>query len=741
MPAVRGFLSCPPYALNTAMPQITQETGSGHDGHYHAGKGEIHGSSAPKPQDTYITGTASRTGRAFTVTTGTWRDDYVNPETGKYELLRPASSGAFDIVSTSTTPTMEAAEIILGRGLNPIGTTATQANYFCFVYFAYGSLTDYRFGWEYGKPAHLDFTADGWATYNIIGVCRNIGNTDVFLHDHNYQVRLALVPDNTDNTIFLTVSNKDNLYNVQTDGPTGLRLVLPQPGKIRLVGQDGWVSMGYLPYRYKPVVIVKSPTPLPATSNPEAARIVTNGRGETDDTQTVDSTLNIIGVTIGGPSGAVVPAIGHTTTATMPDAGDGLGSAIPPKIVDATIITPSTWITDIGGIVNPFTEIDFAAGMNMQLLEVFDDATRTRSASCLIPINNWRSQYSGTFAHAATAITATNGVDGYWKAFEGIAGVGDKGWEFDRSDPLRLLYMPCADYSYAMQVPLSREVTFDGWCIFSAVRFLAECGNCHPSFMQSIPLYVPPGASYDAPYGPAGSDCPFFILAKGTGLNAKYRFTEDTLVWSVLQVLVQDAGETDPITGANIPYYMGFTEDGQFHFEPYNPNFYNPVIAYSDTVSSGDSIPGYGLIEEFHLFNSVMQMRTSIEFHGIDAWTNQFLYYNVSLPDNVLRAVGFRFPWVDRVARYASYDYMVTIANSAARQASLPTQVIHMKVPYHPQIHAGNVCIVSESATLLGTNLFYITELRSQIGIKDLTGRHGHQDCFSWVTCRAIQNF
>lgn len=733
VPAVRGFLLSPPFAYPTAAYQWTQEAGTGINGHYHKGKGEVHGSAFPKPQDTYITGTAGRTGRDFTVVAGSWKDDYVNPRTHKYELLKSASTGTFDIHSTSTTTNIENAEIVLRRGMGPESVTLTSTNYFCYLYFAYGSQTDYRFGWQYGKPAHLDYTEDGWTSFKTVGVCRDIGNTDAFLAGHNDELNLHLLPDFDDQTFSLIISNRDYLYHV-AKGIGGL-LALPNPGNLRLVGENGWVSLGYYPYRYKDAILDKSPVPIPPQVTPENARVVVNGRGITDSAQTT----NIgIGVTQGLGGGL---AVGFTATATKPDAGDGLGATTPPKLVDATIIFPAVWADDIGGIVNPNTEIEIAAGMSMQLLEVLDDASRTRYSSCLVPINNWRSQYSGTFAHAATSILATNGVDPYYKAFEGIAGIGDRGWEFVRNDPMRLLYMPCSDYSIGMQVPLGFEICLDGWCIFSAVRFLAEIGNVHPRFMQSIPLYIPPGATAQAPYGPAGPDCPFFILAKGTGLNAKYKFLPDWTPWAILQLLVQDAGETDPISGANIPYYMGFTEDGQFHFEPYSPFFYNPVIAFSDTVFEAPGLAGYGLIEEFHLFNSVAQMRTSIDFQGIDAWSNELLYYHITMPDPVLRAVGFRFPWLERNARYASYDYITSIANSAAVQASLPTQVVYMKTVYHPYLHPGMTCLVSESATLGGTALFYITEMRSQIGIRDLRGRSGAQDCYSYITARRVENF
>src|SRR5689334_22321158 len=130
VPSVRGFLLQPPIAWHTVAEAWNAEAGSAINGQFIRGKGEAQGSGVIKPQDTYISGTGSRTGRPFTVTTSTWKDDYINPRTHKYEMLRPDSIGSFDISSTSTTTTIEPCEIVLRRGMKPNTVTATRSNMF-----------------------------------------------------------------------------------------------------------------------------------------------------------------------------------------------------------------------------------------------------------------------------------------------------------------------------------------------------------------------------------------------------------------------------------------------------------------------------------------------------------------------------------------------------------------------------------------------------------------------------------
>ncbi len=326
------------------------------------------------------------------------------------------------------------------------------------------------------------------------------------------------------------------------------------------------------------------------------------------------------------------------------------------------------------------------------------------------------------------------GVDAVTRAFVGVGGGGPRGIEFYRQDPIRNMMLPCSDNSVKMMVPIGEEICLDGYAWPTAVRLVAELGNVHPQFLSTVPFYVPPGTTPDAPFGPAGNDWPGYAFGKGSGLNAKYKFLPNETAWSILCQLIQELSTVDPVSGQASPFYMGFDPagSGQFLFQPYNPREVLPKIVYRER-----DVTGYGQFEEIRVYNSVYQMRTSLDFQGIDAFTNELLYYHLNMPDAVMQAVGFRYPWLERSAKFASADYMVHIAQAAAAQAALPTQVVTVKVPYHPNIHAGDTCIIQDSYALGGAGVFYITEIRSAVGLH--IGANT-ADCYSIVTARSINS-
>ena len=88
-----------------------------------------------------------------------------------------------------------------------------------------------------------------------------------------------------------------------------------------------------------------------------------------------------------------------------------------------------------------------------------------------------------------------------------------------------------------LQRPIGFECCFDGWAKCSAERFLYESAGFWPIEYQHIPLYVPPGATANAPYGPAGFDCPYIILAKGTPLEPSWRIPAEKTFEEILCLL------------------------------------------------------------------------------------------------------------------------------------------------------------------------------------------------------------
>jgi hypothetical protein len=66
--------------------------------------------------------------------------------------------------------------------------------------------------------------------------------------------------------------------------------------------------------------------------------------------------------------------------------------------------------------------------------------------------------------------------------------------------------------------------TYDGWCVWSAVRFECAMVGLTESAMKNIPLYIPPDETANSPYGIAGTDCPYPVLGTGSGLKPLWEF-------------------------------------------------------------------------------------------------------------------------------------------------------------------------------------------------------------------------
>jgi len=71
---------------------------------------------------------------------------------------------------------------------------------------------------------------------------------------------------------------------------------------------------------------------------------------------------------------------------------------------------------------------------------------------------------------------------------------------------------------------------YDGWCVYSAIRFECELSDLSALELEQIPHWD---------YGPAKSDCPYPILGCGTGLEPLYRFTTDIYPSEVVVRLVR----------------------------------------------------------------------------------------------------------------------------------------------------------------------------------------------------------
>jgi hypothetical protein len=743
--ATDGFLLQPPLAWTATAEQINAESGSTITGRYIESTGEAAGQPLPKRQDTFLHGTSGRTGRDFTAVTGTWQDDWVSPQYDSYGLLFPDSTpgASFEVVSYGTTPRIEAAEIILRRGLPPAGSSSahTPQNNYAYLHLAYQSDSgrDYRLAFEYGQPIRLDYSEDGGTTWQPVAIARALGSVERYLAAHNNEIRINVRPYQERGVLVVEIGDGSYLRHKPTDvtldSDQTILDVLPEPGNLRLLGQNGWVTLEYYPHRYQQVTIRKGSrdfgTPLANLGN---AVVTTGALADYDADQTVSY----------GIDSADGQNVGWSVTASLPDAGDSLGSAEPPRLTEGTLLLPSMWTFDGSDLgLLPDIGVQVLKTMRVEEVQTWDDATRTLSTSMLVSNNNYLLEYVGAFGHRAIQILASNDNTTFVPRFQGIAGCGERGLHLFRQDPARLFGVPCSDLRFKMAVSLGEEMLFDGWCLFSAVRFLCERGNIHPGlYLQTIP---------DWPYGPTDASCPYPVLSKGTGRSANYRFTPDQLVWNALQLLAQDTGSLEDLAQdprysggltMSLPYYMGWDMRDiplygrpQFRFEPFDPANLLPKILYSTNDPTG-----LAQIEEIEVYNSVDQMRTELAFEGMDADALERITTYRAQPPDVLATVGFRRPWQERSARYGSAAALAARTETAAAQASLPTQTVHLRVPFQPGIFAGDRVLVLDAGALGGVGDFYITELRNVYGLTDLSGRSGTQECYSLLTARALTN-
>lgn len=726
MIATFNLLQEPPLCYFVPLKQINDESASSLSGRYLKHRGAAVGTMRPKLQDTYLQGSTGRTGRAFDIIqgAGNWKDGNKPDAAGKYRLIfsNGAAGGVFEVVAHAPTVNIENAQIIVGRGVPGSGVTYTSANFNCYLHLCYGQKQDFRIPLEWSGPIRLERTTNYGGAWSAVDIAADLGDWHRFNQANGFAIPFAIHADYNDNSLSVEVGHGNFLYFAPNSGN------LPTGGNIRLVGLNGYASLEYYPLRGDVVKATKGTRDFGRQMpNAQHAFLVGNSVSNADPALVVTPTITTDG-----------QKFDVSLTGKMPDAGDGLGSATPALITDFSVVMESAWHD--GSSDDP--RYGLLPAIRVEELQVFDTITRTVHSSAMVTASNRDKRYAGAYGHVAGQITASNngGITGVVRLF-GVGGVG-RGVRLSRHDPVRLIDVPFSDRSYVMgrdssaAVPLDQEVIFDGWDLYCAVRFLAECGNIHPRYLDAIPLYIPPGATRNAPYGPAGYDCPADhpILPRGTGLNALYRELPDRTIWSILQELVQDSGITDPYTGGIAPFYTGFDTGGNLHFEPIFWSEQVPVIAYSSLDPSG-----FGQIEEISTYNSASEMRTRIDLQGIDPRTYELLYQHIAMPDAVLQAVGFNFGYLDRSARYSG-AYMAQVANSIAVQAAQPQTIIRIRVPFHPEVFAGNLCYITEGACVGGTELCVIEEMYSAYGMQDVAGRGGTRDCYSIVTARPLRN-
>ena len=539
MPAQYGWLLQEPIVLTSLASEMHDEAGTSVDGRYQKHLGETHATSVLKRQDTYLSGTAGRSGFAFMAVQGAWKDDYVHPTYHTYCLgvgdgsPSTSNSAVYEVVSVSAPDTdMEHAEMWLEWSDPPVSTDGTDYSHdrgkrYTYVHLAYQSpdRQDYRIAFEYGQPIRLDVSYDAGATWLLgVAVLKDCGNFERFLEANGKQIRLRITPSlgyqilgvevgdghmlthQPDKTL---ISPPKNITPYQDSDH-----LLPRNGKIRVLHRNSTLKFAYFPSRFQDLAITKSAINLgDKVKDSSGAFLTVNSLGSQSAAQTTTGQVNATG-----------GKLSWNARGTLPDAGDGLGSKQPAAFNDVSIVVPAKWgAAPEGTPPDVGRQIARLDSYWVEEIQDWNDTTRTLTTSATLRVENGDGRWDGLFGDLALNIQATNGDGTFYQRLQGVVDAKRNGITFDRRDPVREMILRATDKSLMLLRALGERRIFDGWCIWSVVRYLAEKGGIHPAFLATIPLYVPPGATVDAPYGQAGYDCPVLQPAARNGAAHQFR--------------------------------------------------------------------------------------------------------------------------------------------------------------------------------------------------------------------------
>lgn len=747
IPSKYKYLLSPPLALPFVAVDINDKSsGYWDNAFYQEPSGEMLGSGFPLRQATFINGHAF-TGRSFTVVSGVCDDDWFDPQYDtRGVLMDDGSAGAsYEVLADYVAPEPETLLIILNRGFPPPSSNPTKANCYTRIEFMHGSTTNYSILMAYGELFQLQYSTDNSVTWKTYQQATRLGMCQQYIRSHNQRVEIKVQPQTQDGHFAVRIGDDGWLTHVPP-GLTGDKsLWLPRGGKIRVLGKNGYSALCVLPYRH-PAAKIGITFPLPVPAHPRSG----------------ESWLSVNALT-SEPGQTITPTVtdhGDNTltaevTISQDDAGDGEGSAEPPRFTDFTVITPAQWALAVPGAstTNTITQL---ASYAVSEEEVWDDNRGILSCSGSLVVNNFNQQYNGNIGKFALNVQASvNGGSTLFNRGNYITGIGSEGFDYSNPSAGRhWITMPFQDRSIVMgssseePVTFGFAVNFDQWPLWSAVRYCCEFGNIHGDWLTRLPdyltygIYVPPGGTLDAPYGKAGEDCPYPILGRGVGNNPLYQFGPSMSPWAVLRILCQDESAQVPdglfgITTAR--YMMGFDPDGYFRFEPFAPWNVTPVIGMTDRLNFATAnFPAVQWVElsGFNVFASASQLRSEITAFGQNWLTNELLNSTLMTSPQVRETIGYRIADFEQNERWGSQDYLDYVVGGMARQASLSTVCALGSIPFQPNLHAGAVFPILHSYLGPSPVNFYATLLRSGYGHTE----SGHQSVHSQFSARRVLN-
>lgn len=717
IPLEDDFQVSPGFILHAPGKEFHDDSGSWIDGgRLTDGSQDIESTLTPKLTDTYIVGTPSRTGRAFSSIAGTWDSNWLSPWSNKYGILMNdgRDGQTFEIRDNATTSNgIQHALARIRRGVAPTGSPHTKADNYAYLELNYADAgSGYRLALEWGQPIRLEYRnsnieAGAWKP---VAVARELGNLEHYLAQNNGDIWLRINPDTTRGTLTVEVGTGHYLRHSPERGATpgnpNAPALLPTYEQFRLSGKNGWLSFETYAGRFQTLTLKKAPRYIGRTlPNADQAIAIINQLGGGEAGQT--DTLNVDQDGAGNLSWEV--------TGSQEDAGDSLGGTKPVRYSDVTIYIPSIWA---GALFTQYLPEANPRCLRVMETQVWDDENRIGRTFGHVILQNADGRYNGLRGNYALNLVGGNGYQTGQRC-RGVMGFGPDGIEEAHFGPEGTTTIPFADFFVKMERQLEQELVLDGLSLPTAIRLVCDIGQISPKFLQSLPpLVLPPYSDF----------YPDFILAKGTGIMPKRRYLPTDTALGVLIGLLRDAGEPLPGRFGSAPYYAFFDPYGNFRVEYYDPARMQIARSFFTVDPSG---AGQLIDEPLVINNSTDQLRTHVTIQGQDSYTYELLMWHMELPWN-FGLVGWRKGLMERDARYGSPEYMSRAGMTAVIQSSLGTQLVRFKAPFDPNFRAGQIFSLTDPE--MGTGLYNALRLTSVYGYDN----KGGADCYSWVTGRSL---
>jgi hypothetical protein len=730
------YLTTAPTVINLPAILFNEDSrGIIEGGRYRASNGTLRGNGTPEDTDISMD-TGANVGIVFEgevtgTDNGMWYD---HTYLGGRRLLEqldgaPGVGCTLSQKQFNKHPFIQNAEIRLTIGPCHESLTPTYATYYTYIRLRQ-SVIDFRIAIEQSRPVALDYTEDDGKTWKRVAQCSMMPSSETYLEKNDREMTFVVEFDPATRVLTVQLGESNNPMQCTVSQS---EQKFTQNNRISFEALNGYRKFWYKPLKYTEMV-VKSP-PIKIADNYKLDNAFVRPMGNyaaREYNQSEEMVLNKQGSTI------------QPEITVKPKDMTGLSKDyIAPVISGVQIIIPAVW--RVGSATdNPFGFIDNRFGtlpsFRIEETQRFDLLSRMGTTQATVHCQNPVGDYTGAYGQPAAALYATNGYStGSVLRLTGHVGGGKTGLAFHNRRFRAVIH----DRTCAMDVPIRSEMVFDGWSLYGAVRFLCEAGNIHPKYHRfsgrGLIPYTPPNATPAAPYGQASYDAPGYILGRGTGKNPKYKFSPETSCLTALLEILRDYSEIDPnpITAGLLsyaPYVLYFTPDGYLNIGPY---FLSEQVAASSVHYEIENTGFRTFMEPLQVYRSTEDMRTSVVFQGYDPINGGLLHAWIEQNPDVIKAIGYNNPWIERNVRFASEEYIKLIIEAAAWRASIPTTVVRMRVPFDPSVFAGQVVRITDYKDLGGTGLFLIETIQSTYGFRE--GSH-RKDCYSNMTLRALEN-